>query len=103
MSRLPEDPRFPKVGDNLFVPHLKKLYQDIVKQINALTEGRITAVTNAETAAPTAGIYQKGDFVRNSAPSEAGTAGSKYVVTGFLCVTAGTPGTWVQCRSLTGD
>ena len=73
------------------------------QQVNAITEGRAAAVHNAATAAPTTGSWAVGDTIKNSAPAEAGTAGSKYVVTGYICVAAGTPGTWVECRSLTGN
>lgn len=78
-------------------------YREIARQVNGLSEGAISASYNALTAAPTAGTYQQGDFIKNSAPAELGTASSKYVVTGFLCVVSGTPGTWVQTRSLTGN
>lgn len=71
--------------------------------VNLMTDGRLAGVNNASTAAPTTGAYARGDFVQNSQPSELGTAGSKYVIYGWLCVTAGTPGTWVQCRFLTGN
>jgi hypothetical protein len=40
------------------------------------------------TAAPTTGTWKRGDIVYNSTPS----AGS---IMGWVCVTAGTPGTWV--------
>lgn len=82
------------------------LYQeieDISKQVNDLTEGRIFADHSAMTAAPTAGTYYRGDKIRNSAPEELGAAGSKYVITDFICVVSGTPGTWVQVRGLTGN
>lgn len=78
-------------------------YRQIAKQVNGLSEGRISASHSALTAAPTGGTWAAGDFVRNSAPSEAGTAGSKYVNVGWVCVTGGSPGTWVQCRYLTGN
>jgi len=55
------------------------------------------------TAAPAFGVALQGWFVRNTAPTEAGTAGSKYVVFGWMCVSAGTPGTWVPLRVLTGN
>lgn len=71
--------------------------------VNLMTDGRLSGVNNASAAAPTAGTYAIGDFVRNSSPSELGVASSKYVIFGWLCVTAGTPGTWVQCRFLTGN
>lgn len=72
-------------------------------QVNALSEGRLAGTYNAQTAAPTTGTHAKGDQVRNSNPSEAGSAASKYVVIGFLCVVGGTPGTWVELRCLTGN
>ena len=72
-------------------------------QVNLLSEGRMSAAYNAQTAAPTAGTYALGDFVRNSNPSELGAGGSKYVIHGWQCVLGGTPGTWVQCRFLTGS
>jgi hypothetical protein len=41
----------------------------------------------AGTAAPTTGTWARGDIRFNSAPSAAGTPG-------WVCVAAGTPGTW---------
>jgi hypothetical protein len=52
---------------------------------------------------PTSGTFAPGDFIRNSAPVEAGAVSSKYVVLGWLCTVGGTPGTFVQCRALTGN
>ena len=72
-------------------------------QVNLLAEGRLAATNNASTAAPTTGDHAQGDFVRNSAPVEAGSASSKYVIYGWVCVASGTPGTWLQCRFLTGN
>lgn len=43
--------------------------------------------TNKGTAAPTTGTWARGDKVYNSQPSASG-----YI--GWVCVTAGTPGTW---------
>jgi hypothetical protein len=84
-------------------PVLQRELREHALLVNLMTDGRLTGANNAATAAPTTGGHAQGDFVRNSAPSEAGTAGSKYVVFGFLCVASGTPGTWVQCRFLTGN
>jgi hypothetical protein len=78
------------------------ILRQIEQQVNDLADGRISARDGAMTAAPTAGNYVKGDFVWNSNPSEAGGAGSKYVLLGWVCVTSGTPGTWKECRTLTG-
>ena len=95
-------PRFP--ADKAQMERkLTDLFRATNVQVNQLTEGTVSAVHSAATAAPTAGSYAVGDFVRNSAPAEAGTAGSKYVVMGWLCTVAGTPGTFVPCRALTGS
>lgn len=71
--------------------------------LNLLTDGRLAATNNATTAAPLAGAYARGDFVKNSEPSELGAGGSKYVILGWVCTVGGTPGTFVQCRALTGN
>ena len=72
-------------------------------QVNALSEGRLAGTYNALTAAPTTGTWAKGDRIKNSAPAEAGTALSKYVILEWVCTVSGTPGTWLQCRALTGN
>lgn len=78
-------------------------YKEIAYQVNQVSEGKIAGAYNASTAAPTSGTWTQGDFIRNSAPTELGTASSKYVIFGWSCVASGTPGTWVQCRFLTGN
>lgn len=82
---------------------LLRLLREMAAQINGLSEGNISANYAARTAAPTTGTWNRGDKVRNSAPAELGAASSKYVIDGWICVTAGTPGTWVQQRTLTGN
>lgn len=98
MSRLNLSPRVGVVD-----PLLQRELREHASQVNNLTEGRVSAVTNATTAAPTTGEHAQGDFVRNSTPTELGAASSKYVIFGWVCVASGTPGTWVQCRYLTGN
>lgn len=66
-------------------------------------DGKAEIVYPKATAAPTTGTYKQSDYVKNSTPTELGTAGSKYVIRGFICVADGTPGTWVQDRGLTGN
>lgn len=100
--KIDEFPRWPQLGPDL-VRFISEQWRRMAGQANALAEGRIDAAHEAKTAAPTAGTYATGDWVRNKTPSEAGTAGSKYVVTGWVCVAGGTPGTWVATRSLTGN
>lgn len=102
------DPRLPIVAPrDLYQVGLSRrlyeLFRQISNQVNGLSEGSIVANYNADTTAPTTGTYYQGDFIRNSTPVEAGTAGSKYVVYGFICVSSGSPGTWVEQRMLTGN
>lgn len=76
----------------------------LVNKINGIASGVFAAsADNAATTAPTTGTYASGDKVRNSAPAELGVAGSKYVIESFLCVASGTPGTWLEQRTLTGN
>lgn len=76
--------------------------RSVAQQVNALSEGRASALYQAGSSAPTTGTFAQGDFVANNTPTELGTAGSKYVIDGWKCINGGTPGTWVQCRYLTG-
>lgn len=66
-------------------------------EVNALAEGRLTGTYNAQTAAPTTGTHAKGDFIRNSTPTNSGGS----VVFGWECIAGGTPGTFVECRFAT--
>lgn len=77
--------------------------REVAQQINALSEGRAVALYRAGSSAPTTGTYALGDFVANNTPAELGTAGAKYVIDGWKCIAGGSPGTWVECRYLTGD
>jgi hypothetical protein len=52
---------------------------------------------------PSAGTFTVGDEVHNAAPSELGSAASKYVIEAWVCTVAGSPGTWLQRRTLTGN
>lgn len=84
-------------------PNVVRELREHAQQINAISEGRMAGAYNAQTAAPTTGTYALGDFIRNSAPAQAGSASSQYVIFGWICTAAGTPGTWLQCRFLTGN
>lgn len=73
---------------------------------SALTSiGLVTAPTksSAGAAPPVAGTYGIGDFFWNTAPAEFGSGGSKYIILGWSCTAAGEPGTWLECRCLTGN
>jgi hypothetical protein len=52
--------------------------------------------------APTGGTWAVGDQVQVTSPTIAGTSGTQYMVVGYRCTTAGTPGTWTAERVLTG-
>lgn len=84
-------------------PVMARELREHALQVNSMAEGRLVGTYNAQTAAPTTGTHAKGDQVRNSNPSEAGTALSKYVVVGWICTVGGTPGTWLEMRVLTGN
>jgi len=74
-------------------------YRDIATQVNGLSEGSMAAFYTASTAAPTTGTWAEGDFVLNSAPTELGSASSKYIIHGWRYVS----GAFLQCRFLTGN
>ena len=90
-------------------PEVMDVFRNQAFATNQISEGRIDGVPNAASSVPTTGLFKVGDFVRNSAPSELGTAGSKYVLFGWLTVTATVPGVtptpavFVQMRYLTGN
>lgn len=101
--RIPE-PRLPDAKDGLryltdLVYQLKTLFSTVGSQLNNLTEGRISAVTNASTVPPTTGDNQLGDYVRNSNPT---VSADGSILLGWVCTVAGNPGTWKEDRSQTG-
>lgn len=77
----------PRVG--IQNPDLQAEFREHAQQVNGLSEGRIAANYTAATAAPTTGLYQQGDFVKNSAPTGATP------ILGWVCTVAGEPGTFV--------
>lgn len=77
--------------------------REVANQINGLSEGKAVALYQSASSAPTTGTYAQGDFVTNNTPTELGTGGSKYVIRGWICTAGGTPGTWLECRFLTGN
>lgn len=84
-------------------PNLIELLKRIAYQVNLLSEGAICAKYNAAIAAPTTGRWMQGDWIENSEPVEMGMAGGKYIIGGWRCTVSGSPGTWLQSRSLTGN
>jgi hypothetical protein len=83
--------------------HILRFLGAVARKINGLASGAVSARDGALTAAPTTGTWAQGDEVRNAAPVELGAAGSKYVLTGWICTAGGSPGTWREMRVLTGN
>lgn len=100
--RIPQEPRLPSDMPGL-VRQLTDLHRQTATQVNMLAEGYVGAATNADTAAPTTGDHFQGDFVRNSEPTELGSAGNEYIILGWYCTVSGTPGTWVEARAMIDD
>lgn len=92
-----------KIPDVYNVHAMTELMRQVETLLNGLAESRLAAKYNARSTVPTTGSYAKGDFVPNSAPSELGAPGSMYIITGWLSVTSGEPGTFKECRVLTGN
>ena len=105
--RLPIDPRLPDSSnrdrERLMQLRLTELFRQTNQQVNDISEGKLIGRHFNGTAAPTTGTYAQGDILWHSTPTEAGVALSKYVIIGFICTVAGTPGTWLQMRTLTGN
>lgn len=74
-------------GDSTTIPQLKRVNADVYHY----TEGGKNVTFG--TAAPTTGTWAVGDKRWNSAPAAGGTPG-------WLCTTAGTPGTWKAMASV---
>jgi hypothetical protein len=100
--RLEENPIIPARPEDLNFT-LSRLFRNIAAKVNAIGDGRLAGSDLVAAAVPTTGTYATGDFVRNSAPVELGGAGSKYTIDGWVNVAGGTPGTFLQRRSLTGN
>jgi hypothetical protein len=99
------DPQIQPGSPQTMAQKINSYLKLVQQQVNRLSTGGINASSSASTAPPPANsvtIYSAGDYIRNTAPTVQGSAGSQYVVKGWLCVAGGTPGTWVQDRGLTG-
>jgi hypothetical protein len=101
--RLEENPLLPTDTQTNLVYTLSRLFRNIAQKVNQIGDGRLNGSDLVAASIPTTGTYAAGDFIRNSAPVEAGSASSKYVVLGWICTVGGSPGTLLQCRVLTGN
>lgn len=80
-----------------------RILKYIEDQVNLLAEGRLQGRHFNATTIPTSGNFMQGDFVWKSDLTETGSAGSKYIVIGWACTVAGSPGTLREMRVLTGN
>jgi hypothetical protein len=97
------DPILPQNPDAATLTRrLNELMRQVQQQVNNLSDGRVSAVNNAQSSVPTTGTWQRGDFVLNTAPTPLGEAGNQYIIDGWKCVYGGTPGTWVEYRVSVG-
>jgi hypothetical protein len=105
--RLEENPQLPMNPDTAYLVSLTQFLSRVLKntaqKVNQIGDGRINGSDFTAAVIPTTGMFRQGDFVKNSAPVEAGTAGSRYVVIGWICTVSGTPGTLLPVRTLTGN
>lgn len=105
--RLPDYPTLPQNPESPYDKALYRSLSDIFRalfaKLNGIGGGRLAATDLTATSIPTTGTFAQGDFVRHSAPVEAGGVGVKYVITGWICVAGGTPGTFKEHRVLTGN
>lgn len=105
--KLEENPQLPSNPDSTYARDLNfsltKIFRNIAQKVNAIGDGRLAGSDLTATSIPTTGSFRQGDVIKNSAPTEAGTAGSKYVTLGWVCTVGGSPGTLLPIRALTGN
>lgn len=100
--RLQPDQRLPDCSQDNWPQNITTRLYEIFRGI--ATYCNLAGYWDGEgTTAPTTGSWSQSDMYRNTTPSEAGSAGSKYVVIGWVCTASGTPGTWLPMRTLTGN
>ena len=88
---LPETNDIPSLRESL-----QREFDRLAVELRRMQEGRLYGLKTG-TAAPTTGAHAQGDVVRNSNPTNV-SATPDYVIYGWLCTGAGTPGTWVELR-----
>lgn len=90
----------------------KSAFTDILtalfKQVDGISENKITAKHNALASAPSGTVvaYAVGDFTPDSNPTlraNTGAASFNYARLGWLCTVPGTPGTQQEVRVMVGD
>lgn len=82
---------------------LREIARRTEDAVNLSSEGRLAGRHFNATTIPTTGDFAQGDLIWKSNLTEAGSVGSKYVVIGWCCTVAGSPGTLLEMRVLTGN
>lgn len=81
---------------------LQRGMREISQNLNSVLSGNAFNYSEG-TAAPTTGSFAANAFRRNTAPTELGVAPNKYIILGWITPAGGSPGTWYECRTLTGN
>lgn len=88
-------------------PVITDIIRAICGQVNQVSEGQLAGRYNAQASVPTGGTYAVGDMVPDSNVTVRGSVApgvaASYVRLGWVCVAAGSPGTFVEMRVLTGS
>lgn len=97
-----------KVPTNYEKTAFTDILNALFKQVDGISENKITAKHNALASAPagTAAAYAVGDFTPDSNPTlraNTGAASFNYVRLGWVCNVPGSPGTQQEVRVLVGD
>lgn len=105
--KLSENPLLPRNPDTQYTRDLSyalsQVLRTIAQKVNLIGAGRLAGTDFVASSVPTTGAFAQGDFIKNAAPVEAGTVGSKYILAGWICEVGGSPGTLRECRYLTGN
>jgi len=104
--KLEQNPNIPGDADGM-----RRRVSDLLKRtnekVNALVEGRASALYAAQSSVPTTGTWAVGDYVHNSAPVQAGATPNKYIIHGWKRLTSGSGNVlntdWFEDRRFTGN
>ncbi len=91
MAKLPDNISLPKPRNDwerLLVKTLSDYLNTNSQLVNGISSGRMAANINAASAAPTSGLYAKGDVVPKLTPTNV-VGGSAFLQIGWICVSEG--------------